>query len=266
MICELSHIKVIKADASHEECREDKRRMKCRILLLVGFVVSFSPTLYARTSGLYFGMGLARTTYYIDAMTFETLPYSYVYTGRPIFFTASQDNATTNSSWSIYGGYQVNRYFSIEALYQTLGDYSRDGSNKGLIDPNLAIDAGLGLKTSATISDIDTLKLQGYGLTVLGSYPVANYMYLIGKVGAFYWDGKLNRSTTFASGATAPKILLSSETGSGYSPIFGVGLRIDVSRSLSMRGEWSHISDIGGGLSTGSSYANITSFSAQVNF
>jgi hypothetical protein len=91
-------------------------------------------------------------------------------------------------------------------------------------------------------------------------------MYLLGKAGAFYWSGKLDRSTTFESSTSATKIVLSSESSSGYSPIFGIGLRIDVSRSLSVRGEWSHISGVGSGLSTGNSSADIASFSAQINF
>ena len=240
--------------------------MKARILLIVGFVLIYSSTLYARTSGTYFGVGLARATYNIDPMTFETLPYSYVFTGTPIFFTASQDNATTNSSWSMYAGYQFNRYFSVEALYQPLGEYTRSGSNKGLVDPNLLQDAGLGFTTSASISDVDRLKLQGYGLTVLGSYPMTDYMYPFGKLGVFHWDGKLERITTVSTSTAADKIVPSSESGSGFSPIFGVGLRVDVSRSLSVRGEWSYISSIGGGLSTGKSDSNIVSFSGQINF
>jgi hypothetical protein len=266
MIGDISHVEVIKADSNHEERREDKRRMKGRIILIVGLALIYSSTLYARTSGTYFGVGLARVAYHIEPMTFETLPYGYVFTGKPIFFTASQDDATTKSSWSMYAGYQFNRYFSVEALYQPLGEYTRSGSNKGLVDPSLVKDAGLGFTTSGSISDIDSLKLQGYGLTAVGSYPVADYLFLLGKIGAFYWDATLNRSTTFTTNTAGPKIIQLNETSSGYSPILGVGLRIDISRSLSVRGEWSRISNIGGGLSTGSSYANITSFSAQINF
>jgi hypothetical protein len=48
--------------------------------------------------------------------------------------------------------------------------------------------------------------------------------------------------------------------------MFGVGLRIDIKRGLSVRGEWLHIDSIGDGLSTGKSYANLSSLSAQVNF
>lgn len=240
-----------------------KRRL---ILMMIGLALNYSPTLHAETTGTYLGMGLAQTTTNIDAMTFDTLPYSYLFTGKPIFFAASQDNGTTNSSWSLYGGYRFNRYFALEALYQPLGEYSRNGSNRGLVDPSLTKAAGFGTRVSLSISDTDRLHLKGYGLSALGSYPFTNYIYLLGKVGVFYWDGKLDRSTTIANNGIDIKTLITSETASGFSPIYGIGLRIDLTRSLSVRGEWSHISSVGGGLATGKSDANITSFSAQINF
>ena len=240
--------------------------MTGRILLIIGIVLSYSPALFAQTKGAYLGVGLGQSTATIDAMAFKDLPYSYLFTGRPIFFTASQDNSSTKSSWALYGGYQFNRYLAIEGLYQPLGEYTRSGSNKGLVDPNLVKAAGLGFTNSGSISDLDTLTLQGYGLAAVGGYPVANYIYLLGKAGVFYWNGKLDRTTIFTSNTAAPKHILLSESDSGYSPIFGVGLRIDVSRRLSVRGEWSHISSVGGGLSTGQTSVNITSFSAQINF
>jgi len=236
------------------------------IIIIIGLALNYSPALHAQTSGMYFGMGLAKASTHIDDMTFETLPYNYLFTGKPIFFTASQDNASSNSTWSAYGGYQFNRYFAVEALYQPIGKYSRSGSNKGLVDPNLVRDAGLGFTTSGTVSTTDRLKLEGYGVSAVGSYPVANYMYLLGKLGVFYWNGTLDRSTTFSSSTSADKIRLSQETASGFSPILGIGLRVDVSRSVSVRAEWSHISSLGDGLATGKSDANITTFSAQINF
>lgn len=241
--------------------------MKSRlILMMAGIALNYSPVLHAQTTGAYLGMGLARSKTNIDAMTIDTLPYSYVFTGKPIFFTASQDNATTNSGWSLYGGYRFNRYFAVEALYQPLGEYSRTGSNRGLVDPSLTQAAGFGTRVSLTISDTDRLHLQGYGLTAVGSYPFANYMYLFGKAGLFYWNGKLDRSTTITNNGIDIKTLITSETATGISPIYGIGLRIDLTRSLSVRGEWSHISGVGGGLSTGKSDANVTSFSAEINF
>jgi len=240
--------------------------MAGRILLIIGLVLSYSPALFAQTKGAYFGVGLGQSTATIDAMAFKDLPYSYLFTGRPIFFRASQDNGSTKSSWILYAGYQFNRYLAIEGLYQPLGDYSRSGSNKGLVDPNLVKAAGFRLTTSASISDLDKLTLQGYGLTAVGGYPVANYMYLLGKVGAFYWSGKLDRTIVFTPNSLASETRLESESDSGFSPIIGLGLRIDVSRRLSVRGEWSHISSVGGGLSTGQTSVNITSFSAQINF
>ncbi len=239
--------------------------MKRRILLIVGFVLCYSPILHARTNGTYLGIGLAQATAHIESMTFGTLPYSYLFTGSPTFFKASQDNNSRSSSWGLYGGYQFNRYISIEALYQPLGEYTRSASNYDLVDLNLTSRAGFGTTTFLNISDTDRLRLQGYGLTVLGNLPVADYIYLFGKVGSFYWDGTLDRITN-ASSTTLNKTVVSTETDSGFSPIYGVGMRIDVTRSLSVRGEWSKISSIGGSLSTGKSNVNITSFSAQINY
>lgn len=238
--------------------------MKSVILLMAGIVLCYSPFLNARTNGSYLGVSLTRPTIHINDMTFENLPYNYLFTGRPAF-TSSQDNSSQTTNWALYGGYQFNRYFSIEALYQPLGTYTRSGSNRGLVDPNLAQAAGFNAQTFLTISTTDTLELKSYGLTALGSFPVANYIYLLGKVGAYYWDGKLDRASLVKS-ATLNKKVNTTESGSGFSPIFGVGLRIDVSRSLSVRGEWAHISDIGGGLSTGKSSANVSSFSALISF
>lgn len=244
--------------------------MKGKIILALGIALNYAPTLFAQTTGTYIGVGVARATTYIEDMTPQTLPYNYLFTGNPIFFTSSHDNNSTKSTWTLFGGYQFNRYFAIEALYQPLGESTREGSNGGLVDFNKTRAAGLGTRTSLSISDVDRLKLQGYGLTALATIPVANYIYVLGRVGGFYWSGTLDRSTTFNTSpngnGTDFKTLISTENGSGYSPIFGIGMRIDVKRGLSVRAEWSHISSIGGGLSTGKSYANVSSLSAQINF
>ena len=48
--------------------------------------------------------------------------------------------------------------------------------------------------------------------------------------------------------------------------MYGIGVRIELKRGLSIRGEWMHIDSIGSGMSTGASYANVSLLSAQVNF
>ena len=233
-------------------------RMKLNLFIIIGIVLCCETTLHAQDTGPYIGVGIARTTYYINDMTFAQLPY----------FTSGHDATTTKSSWTLYGGFQLNRYLAIEALYQPLGKYSREGQNHGLTDPGATYAAGFGARTSLRISDSDTLSINGFGLTALGSLPVANYMFVFGRLGAYYWNGKLERTASGgainANNAYATHYL--TETGSGFSPMYGVGVRIEVKRGLSIRGEWMHINSIGSGMSTGSSYANISSLSAQVNF
>ena len=243
-------------------------RMKLKIFLFMGITICCEPTLHAQVIGSYIGVGIARTTYNINDMTFAQLPYNNIFTGAPKFFTSGHDATTTKSSWTLYGGYQFSRYLAIEALYQPLGKYSREGQNHGLTDPGATYAAGFGARTSLRISDIDTLSINGFGLTALASLPVANYMFVFGRFGGFYWNGKLERTASGGAintnNAYATHYL--TETGSGFSPMYGIGVRIEVKRGLSIRGEWMHIDSIGGGMSTGKSYANVSSLSAQVNF
>ena len=241
--------------------------MKGKIILILGAALNYAPTVFAQTTGPYIGVGVAQATTYIEDMTYQTLEYNYLFTGNPIFFTSSHDNTATKSTWTLYGGYQLNRYIAIEALYQPLGEYTREGSNHGLTDPGKTVDAGIGAFTSLQVKEVDTLKLDGYGLSALATIPVANYLFIIGKVGAFYWDGSLDRASSLGpvNGKNA-KTLVSTDHSTGYSPMYGIGLRIDVKRGLSVRADWSHINSIGSGLSTGESHANVSSLSAQFNF
>ena len=243
--------------------------MKAKILIAFGIALTYAPALFAQATGTYVGAGLARVTVHIEDMTPETLPYNYLFTGKPIFFTTSQDNSSTYGTWTLFGGYQFNRYFALEAFYQPLGIYNRKGSNRGLTDPTKTRDAGIGSRSSLSISDVDRLKLDGYGLTALATLPVANYIYILGRVGAFYWDGTLDHAITFGTNAvnsTTLNTIYTTDHGSGYSPIFSIGGRIDIRRGFSVRAEWTHISGVGDGLSTGKSDANISSLSAQINF
>ena len=94
-------------------------------------------------------------------------------------------------------------------------------------------------------------------------------MFVFGRFGGFYWDGKLERTVSGGSiggNSLAYGTHYLTETGSGFSPMYGIGVRIELKRGLSIRGEWMHINSIGSGMSTGESYANVSLLSAQVNF
>ena len=239
--------------------------MKGKMILFLGIALAYVPSSFAQPTGSYVGLGVARATYYIKDMTFDTLPYSYLFTGNPAI-SSSHDNSSTTSTWTLYGGYQFTRYIGVEALYQPIGMYTRRGSNRGLVDPGLVNRAGLGGHTYLNISDIDTLDLQTYGIAAVATVPVADYIFIIGRGGGVYWTGTLDRATTvYDVVGREVKTINSTEDGAGYSPMIGVGLRIEVKRGFSVRADWMHIDSIGGGLSTGKSYANISSFSVQIN-
>lgn len=242
--------------------------MKGRAILMIGLFLVYSPTLLARSAGKYIGAALAQTKGTLEDMTFEDLPYSYLFTGAPRF-SASHDNSSTNSSWQIYGGYTFNRYLSLEALYQSLGEFTRDGQNSGLTNPFATNALGLGLNANLGITNVDRLTLDGYGISALATLPVDKYMSVFARFGGFYWTGKLVRSTSFyRSSLVGPRITTFTENAnkSGLSPMLGIGVQIDVSRNVTIRGEWSRISGVGSGLATGKINANTASLGAQLYF
>ena len=245
--------------------------MNGKIILALGVALIYAPTLFAKTYGTYIGVGLARATAHVKDMTLETLPYSYILNTKPIGFKTNQSNTSPNSTLTIFGGYEINRYFTLEAFYQPLGEYNREASfYHAVADTNEISKLGFGLQPPGiAMSDIDRLKLQGYGLTALLTYPVTNYLHIIGKLGGMYWTGTLERSTSFfQQNVNGTKIgtLLSSENGSGFSPAYGLGIRIDITRGLSVGAEYTYFSSVGSGLSTGKTEANVSSLTAQVNF
>ncbi len=243
--------------------------MKGRAILLIGLFLVYSPTLLARSAGKYMGAALAQTKGTVEDMTFQTLPYNYLFTGAPTFFGSSHDNSSTNSTWAIYAGYTFNRYLSLEALYQPLGEFTRDGHNEGLTNPFATNAAGLGLNANLGVSTLDRLTLEGYGITALATLPVDNYMSVFARFGGYYWSAKLVRTTDFdRANITGSRIKQGIEnySKSGLSPMFGIGLQIDVSRSVTIRGEWSRISGMGSGLATGKVNTNTASLGAQIYF
>ena len=235
------------------------------ILLMIGLVLVYSPALLAKSAGKYIGVALAQTKATVEDMTLETFPYSNIFTG-PNRFSSSSNNSSTNSTWVLYAGYTFNRYLSLEALYQQMGDFTRQGENGSRVDGTLARAVGLP-SGYLNVSDIDRLTLDGYGITALATLPLDNYMSIFARFGGFYWSGKLDRSITATSTLVSKATnIITTETKSGLSPMFGIGLKVDVTRNVSLRGEWSRVSGVGSGLSTGKMNANIVSLGAQIYF
>ena len=222
--------------------------------LIIGASLGYTPDLLAQDSGVYIGLGVGHPSTNIDDMTEANQPINYLIVGPIVRFTSSHDNST-NNSWTIFGGYQFNRFLAIEALYSTLGEYTRNASGTSRFGK---------LGTPSSYQIVDNLKLDGFGLAGLANLPITDRISVFGKYGIFNWRGKLNHVTSFRSGTLDP--VASTDEDSGYSPVMGFGARFKFKHGFSALAEWMQINNVGGNLSTGTSNAQVSFVGMQVNF
>lgn len=102
----------------------------------------------------------------------------------------------------IFGGYNINQNFGVEAAWMDLGEVSASGGG-----------------TTATA------ELDGFSLAGVGMFPINQDLRVFGKVGLFMWD--------VTGGGAAAGI---SEDGTDL--MFGAGVGWNFMRNLGVRAEW----------------------------
>jgi len=117
-----------------------------------------------------------------------------------LFFGTTCDS--TDTSYRVFGGYQVNKNLALELCYQQLGDVSL---------------------TSLGVTG--TIETKAYDLSVLGILPVANRVSVYGRLGVYYADVDFSVPGTSAS-------------GSGTDLVYGIGAQYDFANGLGIRAEW----------------------------
>lgn len=119
--------------------------------------------------------------------------------------TDKHDNA-----WKLFGGYQFNPNIAVEAGYVDLGKASIAGTRGGA-PASASLDAKV------------------WQASAVGSLPLGQNFALTGKLGLAYAD-------TDTSGIVGGAPFGGSD--SKTAPTYGLGLRYDVNRTFSVRGEW----------------------------
>jgi OmpA-OmpF porin, OOP family len=119
-----------------------------------------------------------------------------------------------DTAWRIFGGYKINRNFSVEAGYHQLGEARASGPGG-----NIEFDAN------------------ALELVALGALPLGNQFSLYGKAGFYRGETKVTGSTLL----TGPLSIKETNTDLTY----GVGVQYDMSRQLGIRAEWQRYADMG---------------------
>jgi len=148
---------------------------------------------------------------------------------------------TQDTSWKLYGGYQLNKWLSAEAAYLGLGNANYSGT------------------IGATPFNAET-ETWGISAQLVGqlSLPFQNEFLhrfaVLGKVGTLYWDQSLSSSGPLSG----------SETGWGLA--WGVGLQYTFNEHLGIRGEWEQYDNVGTPSTGGRSDLNVWTVGLNYKF
>lgn len=177
--------------------------IKARIgLAVVGLAsaITFVGPAFAQDTGLYIGGALGQATVDVDC------------TGA----TSCDDKDT---SWRIFGGYQFNRNFAIEAGYIDLGEASAAGPTPPF-------------GTTSVIQEATA-----FDVVAVGMLPIMDRFSVFGKLGFYRADTDVSVTNTVLGSF--------SESDSNTDLTFGAGVRYDFTRNLAVRAEWQRYSDLG---------------------
>jgi OmpA-OmpF porin, OOP family len=166
----------------------------------------------------------------------------------PGFSCTSND---TSSGWKVFAGYQFNPYVAVEGGYADLGNFKVSASGNITAIP-----------ASLNASD----KASGFSLDAVGTLPVGEGFGLLGRIGVFAW--KLDATSSVSGGGfgvPGQGPVTSSDSPSGTSADFGVGVKYDFNSVGGVRVEWQRFKSIGND-NTGKSDIDLISASLLYRF
>jgi OOP family OmpA-OmpF porin len=178
-----------------------------------------SSAAFAQNAYMGIGMGLA------------SYSESYSELDTDGYFDYSFDDSDTG--FNIYGGLKFNEYFGFELSYT---DFGKQNGSMSIYD--YLYDVG-GIYDAS-------LEVSGFGVSVVGFFPLSDDLNLFLKAGTFAWDVDL--SVGPYSGSDDDSDLL-----------FGFGAEYRLNDQFSLRGAWEMVDVEGADL-------DMLSVNAQINF
>jgi OOP family OmpA-OmpF porin len=176
------------------------------VLVVVTTAVLLSPVAAAEDSGWYLGGNIGQSRATIDD---EKIVDGLHDQG---FITTSITNDDRHFGYKLFGGYQFNRFLSLEGGYFDLGQF------------------GFAANTLPEGSYRGNIRLNGANLDLLGTLPLTQRLGLFARIGVNYADARDTFSGTGFVAVSAPR---SSEDAANYK--FGLGLQYAFTESLVMR-------------------------------
>ena len=178
-------------------------------LALAALAVTTSPLAMADDSFWYGGVSLGQTRAKIDDTKIKE---QLLKSGLA---TSSISDDDRDIGYKLFGGYQYNKNFAVEAGYFNLGKFGYTATT---------VPAG-------TLSG--KIKLQGLNIDAVGMLPFTEKFSALGRLGLQYAQAKDN----FTSTGSVPEPMNANPSKSALSYKAGLGLQYDFTKSLGLRAE-----------------------------
>jgi OOP family OmpA-OmpF porin len=150
-------------------------------------------------------------------------------------FSAYQGTVTSSSlnkgefRWGLNIGYQLSRYFAVEAGYLDLGESS--GTAEGTVVSG-------GVATPASLQG--SVKSSGFDGALVGFLPFGHGWAADARVGVYYGDTKIHVTASTATGSVS-----ASESASKSTFLGGVGLYYTFDANYSLSLDYTYIDKVG---------------------
>jgi OmpA-OmpF porin, OOP family len=171
-----------------------------------------SPPGMAADAGAYLGVGVGKSNTEGDNFDFS----------ERLKREGFNDTITTlefdSFAWKVFGGYQLNPYFALEAAYVNLGKATSSAAAT-VTSPATFADA---------VARVQPRLAKGATLSIVGSMPVNPKFFAYAKVGAFRWEAEVGASTANINTLRTTK---------GNGAVVALGGEADLDAGWAVRGE-----------------------------
>lgn len=175
-----------------------------------------------------FGLGRAAVDREADVPGFSTIiaPGSSV---SPTSISTDEEN----TGWKIFGGYRFNEHFAVEGFWADLGE----------AEEKIAATGFDSFGAPATLSAKTTIEVEGFGVTVVGSYPFTDRFSVFGRVGTFNRNTETDVNLT-ASSVNGVRAFDFSDDDIGTDLILCMGASYAFNGAFAIRAEWERYLDL----------------------
>lgn len=218
------------------------KKMRCMAATLFLILWSVGPAQCAEEAPWYGGISLGHGEVKRPGSWGEQADLSF----RGLGVTSLTTVSSGSSAWKLFGGYQIDENFGVEAAYTRLGKFN---GNSTVTAPAAGTGSG-------------KWETDAFSVAATGTLPIhENRVAAFGKLGLAYTN--LSISATATGGATTAAY---SPSNSRINPMLGIGIRFDMTKKIGLRAEFEHYNNVGEGGKTGQSAVEMLSIGMQYRF